>query len=87
MSYHRGEPYVWESASDGFIHIWSNLREDPAYNSGVRIEARIFDEIVVRRFCDMIKEERVPPAILGACKKMGGKFLNEMLKAARQEAK
>lgn len=85
MSYHRDEPYVW---SDGeHMHLWSNLREDTRYTAGVRIKERIFDEIVIKRFVDMIEEGRVPIAIAQAVRKSGGakRFLNEMLKAARNK--
>lgn len=86
MSYHRGEPYVWDDGTE--IHLWSNLRDSGGYNSCVRIEGRIFDEIVCKRLAHMAEEGRVPLAIQGAIRKMGkGQWLSEMLKASRKKAK
>lgn len=82
MSYHRGEPYVWNDGAD--MHIWSNIREgETGYNSAVRVDLKIFDEVVVRRFCAMVRDGRLPPWIVEAARKMGGKFEAEMLKAVR----
>jgi len=84
MSYHRGEPYVWNDGEE--MHLWSNLRSgDVGYACAVRIPLPIFDEIVVRRFADLMRERRVPKAILRAVREIGGKFEQELLKAARQK--
>lgn len=85
MAYHRVEPYVWDDGE--YIHIWSSIDDQPSFKFGVRVDTRIFDEIVVKRLSDMIEEGRVPPAILWAVRKMGGKYINEMLIAARKPPK
>lgn len=83
MSYHRVEPYVWNDEKD--MHIWSNFREgDTGFHSAVRVDLAIFDVIVVRRFCELIRAGNVTPAIKSAARKMGGAFEKEMIQALKR---
>lgn len=84
MAYHRGEPYIWDDGNE--VHIWSNLREgETGYHSSVRVDGRIMDEFALRRFSELVEENRVPPQILAAIRKMGGNWKDEMEKYARKK--
>lgn len=82
MSYHRGEPYVWSDDAD--MHLWSNLREgETRYASAVRIDLATFDEIVIQRFCELVRSKRTPLAIVRFADSLGSIFEGEMMAAYR----
>lgn len=86
MSYHRIEPYVWDDGKD--MHLWSNIPTgDTGFTNAVTISLRTFDEIVVKRFLEIVREERVPDQLIRAVGKTGSKFHKEMFKSLRKVAR